>query len=104
MKEFDNLLYHLVRENPRKFKRKKLLNAWDKVVIHALERALAHRRITDQQFRANLKLIVLTGHENTQQMLNAAFWKLGTDQVRLGWDSYTKHENWCSIIANSTSS
>lgn len=26
-------------------------------------------------------------------MLNAAFWKLGTDQVRFGWDSYIKHEN-----------
>lgn len=84
MKEFDDLLYHLVRENPRKSERKKPLDARDEVVIHALERALDDGRITDHQFRSNLKLIALTGHETTQQLLNASIWKLGTDQVRYG--------------------
>lgn len=84
MKEFDDLLYHLVRENPRKSEREKPIDARDEVFIHALERALDDGRITDQQFRANLNLIALTGHENTQQLLNASIWKLGTDQVRYG--------------------
>lgn len=64
-KEFEDLLYHLVRENPRKSGRKKSLDARDEIFIHALERALEQGRITDHQFRSNLKLIVLTGHENT---------------------------------------
>ena len=84
MKEFDDLLYNLVRENPRRNERKRLLAARDEVLIDALERALDDGRLTDQQFRANIKLIALTGHENIQQLLNASFWKLGTDQVRNG--------------------
>ena len=84
MKEFDDLLYHLVLENTRKSERKKLSNARDDVFIHALEQVLDEGRITDQQFRANLESTALTGHENTQQLLNASLWKLGTDQVRYG--------------------
>lgn len=97
MKEFDNLLYQLVRENPRKLERKKPLDARDEVFIHALERALDDGRISDRQFRANLNLIVLTGHENTQQLLIASIWKLGTDQVRYGWDAQSMKIR-CSMI------
>lgn len=81
MKELDDLLYHLVRENPRKSEMKKPLDSQDELVIHSLERALDEKRISDHQFRSNLKLMFLTGHENTQQLLNTLFWKLGTDQV-----------------------
>lgn len=98
MKEFDDLLYHLVRENPLKSERKKPLDPRDEVFIHALERALDDGRISDEQFRANLKLIVLTGHENTQQLLITSIWKLGTDQVRYGWDTQSMKIR-CSMIA-----
>lgn len=82
VKELDHLLYHLVRENPRKFERERSVDPRDELLIHRLEQALDEGRITDHQFRSNLKLLFLTGHENTQQLLHASFLKLGTDQVR----------------------
>ena len=81
MKEFEDLLYDLVRNNPRKQTRKTPLQPQDELVVHMMERALENGTIDDVQFRANLKIVFLTAHENTQQLLNSAFWKLGSDQV-----------------------
>ena len=81
MKEFEDLLYHLVRNRPRKLGLKEPVKPEDELVIHMLERALEEGRINDTQFRANLKIVFLTAHENTQQLLNSAFWQLGSDQV-----------------------
>lgn len=81
MKEFENLLYDLVKNRPRKLERKGPVEPADELVVHMLERALADGRINDEQFRANLKIVFLTAHENTQQLLNSMFWQLGTDQV-----------------------
>ena len=81
MKEFEDLLYHLVRNRPRKLGPKEPVKPEDELVIHMLERALEEGRISDTQFRANLKIVFLTAHENTQQLLNSAFWQLGSDQV-----------------------
>ena len=81
MKEFEDLLYDLVRNNPRKLARKAPLQPQDELVVHMMERALENGTIDDVQFRANLKIVFLTAHENTQQLLNSAFWKLGSDQV-----------------------
>ena len=81
MKEFEDLLYHLVRNRPRKLERREPVKPEDELVIHMLERALEEGRIDDTQFRANLKIVFLTAHENTQQPLNSAFWQLGSDQV-----------------------
>ena len=81
MKEFEDLLYELVRERPRKLTRKSPVEPQDELVVHLLERALEEGRISDEQLRANLKIVFLTAHENTQQLLNSTFWQLGHDRV-----------------------
>lgn len=81
MKEFEDLLYHLVRNRPRKLERKTPVEPQNELVVHLLERALEEGRISDEQFRANLKITFLTAHENTQQLLNSTFWQLGHNQV-----------------------
>lgn len=80
MKEFEDLLYDLVKHRPRKLERKEPIAPQDELVVHMLERALEDGRITDEQYRANLKIVFLTAHENTQQLLNSAFWQLGKFQ------------------------
>ncbi|KAI9765803.1 MAG: hypothetical protein M1840_007085 [Geoglossum simile] len=80
MQEFEDLLYDLVRNRPRKLEQKEPVSPRDELVIHMLERALEDGRINDEQFRANIKIVFLTGHENTQQLLNSTFWQLGIDQ------------------------
>ena len=82
MKEFEDLLCHLVRNRPRKLSQKNPVKPQDELVVHMLERALEEGSISEEQFRANLKITFLTAHENTQQLLNSAFWQLGHDQVR----------------------
>lgn len=81
MKEFEDLLYDLVRNRPRKVLRKSPVKAQDELVVHLLERALEEGTLSEEQFRANLKITFLTSHENIQQLLNSAFWQLGHDQV-----------------------
>lgn len=83
MKEFEDLLYDLVRTRPRKILRKEPVKPEDELVVHMMERALDEGVINEEQFRANLKIVFLTAHENTQQLLNSAFWQLGSDQVSL---------------------
>jgi len=83
MKEFEDLLYNLVRNRPRKLSRKEPVASQDELVVHMLERALEEGKITEEQFRANLKITFLTAHENTQQLLSSMFWKLGNDQVSI---------------------
>ena len=81
MKEFEDLLCHLVRNRPRKLSEKTSVKPQDELVVHLLERALEEGTISEEQFRANVKIVFLTAHENTQQLLNSAFWQLGHDQV-----------------------
>ena len=81
MQEFEDLLFDAVRNNPRKLKRKErgeTIAPQDELVIHMMERAFDAGEIDEQQFRDNIKITFLTAHENTQQLLNSAFWKLGT--------------------------
>jgi len=82
MKEFEDLLYDLVRNRPRKNLKTKANPSEDDLVIHMMERALEEGTITDEQFRANLKIVFLTAHENVQQLLSSTFWELGRNQVR----------------------
>lgn len=84
MQEFEDLLYDMVRNRPRKLERKEPVKPEDELVVHMLERALEDGRIDDEQFRDNLKIVFLTAHENTQQLLNSMFWQLGKDQVSVG--------------------
>jgi len=80
MKEFEDLLYGLVRNRPRK-NEKRSESPEDDLVVHMLERALDEGKIDDSQFRANLKITFLTAHENVQQLLNSTFWELGKNQA-----------------------
>ncbi|KLO93172.1 Uncharacterized protein LW93_6166 [Fusarium fujikuroi] len=83
MKEFEDLLVELVQNRPRKVKSsgEKPGDQSGELVIHMLERALDQGVINDAQFRANLKIVFLTAHENVQQLLNSVFWELGTNQA-----------------------
>jgi unspecific monooxygenase len=84
MQEFEDLLYDMVRNRPRKLERKEPVKPEDELVVHMLERALEDGRIDEEQFRDNLKIVFLTAHENTQQLLNSMFWQLGKDLVSVG--------------------
>ncbi|MCJ1467858.1 hypothetical protein MMC07_006483 [Pseudocyphellaria aurata] len=81
MKEFEDLLFTLVKNRPRKFSNKEPVEPKDELLIHMMERALEQGKIDETQFRANLKITFLTAHENTQQLLNSMFWQLGKDQT-----------------------
>lgn len=81
MQEFEDLLFDMVKNRPKKLARKEPLPPQDELVVHMLERAFEDGRIDEQQFRDNLKITFLTAHENTQQLLNSTFWQLGVDQV-----------------------
>ncbi|KAJ5256679.1 Cytochrome monooxygenase xanG [Penicillium angulare] len=50
-------------------------------VVDLLDRALKEGKITETQYRNNLKVTFLTAHENAQQLLNSAFWELGNNQA-----------------------
>lgn len=75
MREFGDLLCETVRKRaPVKYEEK----ATDQVV-DLLDRALSEGKITETQYRNNLKVTFLTAHENAQQLLNSAFWELGNN-------------------------
>lgn len=85
MKEFEDLLYSLVKNRPRRFLNKEPVEPKDELLIHMMERALEQGKIDETQFRSNLKITFvtfLTAHEDTQQLLNSMFWRLGKDQVQ----------------------
>lgn len=83
MQEFEDLLFDLVKNRPKKLARKEPLAPQDELLVHMLERAFEAGKIDEQQFRDNLKITFLTAHENTQQLLNSTFWQLGVNQVRI---------------------
>lgn len=89
MKEFEDLLYDLVKNRPRN-RSGKPRNPEDDLLIHGLEDALEAGKITDEQYRANLKITFLTAHENAQQLLNSVFWEMGTNLVRIPLNSESK--------------
>lgn len=71
MREFDDRLYtqtmQMVSRPPK-----------SDMVSHMLVDAYLTNRITEKQFRDNLKITFLTAHENAQQLVNSMFWQLGT--------------------------
>lgn len=77
MQEFGDLLVDTVRNRPKAND-----SAEDgEQVVDYLDRALKEGKITEEQYRANLKVTFLTAHENAQQLLNSAFWVLGENQA-----------------------
>ncbi|GLI81120.1 hypothetical protein PoHVEF18_009491 [Penicillium ochrochloron] len=79
MQEFGDLLCTTVRQRPTHQQDANANPDGDQVVDY-LDRALKESRITEEQYRANLKVTFLTAHENAQQLLNSTFWVLGTNQ------------------------
>ena len=82
VQQFEELLYQLVRNRPKKALSEKEGSKSD-MLVDLLDEALDSGRITDRQYRDNLKITFITGHENVQLLLNSLFWELGRNQVRL---------------------
>ncbi|KAK2781743.1 hypothetical protein FQN53_000427 [Emmonsiellopsis sp. PD_33] len=85
-KEFDDLLYNTVRSRPRTKPNNSDIPQ-ERQVIDDLEDALINGKITEFQFRANVRIIFFAGHEDVQQLLDSAFYQLGVntdkqDQLR----------------------
>ena len=49
-------------------------------LISSMEHALSSGAWTERQFRDNLKIVFIAGHENVQQLLNSLFYILGKRQ------------------------
>ena len=77
MQEFGDLLVETVRKRPP--------TQYDsdntEQVVDTLDRALKEGKITEEQYRNNLKVTFLTAHENAQQLLNSTLWELGNNQA-----------------------
>lgn len=79
MSEFETRLVSAVRERLTT-QREKGGTAND-MVSHMLAEAHRAGRISEKQFRDNLKITFLTAHENAQQLINSTFWELGMNKV-----------------------
>ncbi|KAJ5580293.1 Cytochrome monooxygenase xanG [Penicillium hispanicum] len=77
MQEFGDLLVETVRARPQV----EFEAGSPEQVVDGLDRALKEGKITEEQYRANLKVTFLTAHENAQQLLNSTFWELGNNQA-----------------------
>jgi unspecific monooxygenase len=51
------------------------------MVVHMLVDAYRDGRLTEKQFKDNLKIVFLTAHENAQQLVNSMFWEIGKNTV-----------------------
>ncbi|KAF7173042.1 hypothetical protein CNMCM6106_007180 [Aspergillus hiratsukae] len=49
----------------------------EEMVVHMLVDAYRDGRLTEKQFKDNLKIVFLTAHENAQQLVNSMFWEIG---------------------------
>ena len=82
--EFERVLIESVRQRARVDGSNSLADS--------LEQALREGRITDFQFRSNIKLVFVASHENIQLFLNSAMWELGRNleaQERLRAEAFT---------------
>jgi Cytochrome P450 len=77
MHEFDNRLYTMIMNMLHKRTQDKPTQS-EEMVSHMLGEAYTSGRITEKQFRDNLKITFLTAHENAQQLVTSMFWQLGT--------------------------
>ncbi|KAJ5715789.1 Cytochrome monooxygenase xanG [Penicillium malachiteum] len=77
MQEFGDLLCETVKKRPPTTGEE---NSTEQVV-DLLDNALKEGKITETEYRNNLKVTFLTAHENAQQLLNSAFWELGDNQA-----------------------
>ena len=75
------MLYDLATNHPRLQTDKTEADTANQTVAHRLTLAYKEARLSERQYRGNLKIMYLTGHESVEQLLITLFWKLGTDQV-----------------------
>lgn len=78
MHEFDDRLYTKITRMLSERAEAKTGPQSEETVSHMLGSAFKSGRITEKQFRDNLKITFLTAHENAQQLVNSMFWQLGT--------------------------
>ncbi|KAJ5958084.1 Cytochrome P450 [Penicillium vulpinum] len=78
MHEFDDRLYAKIMTMLHKRSESKDTPQSEEMVSHMLGEAYTSGRITEKQFRDNLKITFLTAHENAQQLVTSMFWQLGT--------------------------
>lgn len=76
VERFEQSLYSMVRG-----KREAQVLGRDEVVSHLLQTALEEGKISDRQFRSNLKIIFMVGHENIQFLLTSAILEMGRNTV-----------------------
>ncbi|KAG5292846.1 Dit2 protein [Histoplasma ohiense] len=81
VKEYEDLLYEIVRVPRPRETPEDPMNQYERQVIDDLRDALDCRKITEVQFRANVKIIFVAGHEDVQHLLNSAFYEMGAKTV-----------------------
>ncbi|KAL2363896.1 hypothetical protein RJZ56_003182 [Blastomyces dermatitidis] len=78
VKEYEDLLYEVVRNpRPRTVSRDSSASG-ERQVIDDLREALVCGKITETQFRANMKIVFVAGHEDVQHLLDSALYEMGT--------------------------
>ncbi|KAJ5575591.1 hypothetical protein N7535_002517 [Penicillium sp. DV-2018c] len=77
MKEFDDILYDKIMAMLEQRSKATDQPKSEEMVSHMLGAAYKAGRITEKQFRDNMKITFLTAHENAQQLVNSMFWQLG---------------------------
>ncbi|EEH46135.2 uncharacterized protein PADG_02285 [Paracoccidioides brasiliensis Pb18] len=77
VKEYEDLLYEIVQNLKPEATLNDLKPHDDVQVIDTLRGALACGKITETQFRANLKIVFVAGHEDVQHLLNSTLYALG---------------------------
>ncbi|EGC48831.1 conserved hypothetical protein [Histoplasma capsulatum var. duboisii H88] len=77
VKEYEDLLYEIVRVPRPREAPEDPMNQYERQVIDDLRDALDCGKITEVQFRANVKIIFVAGHEDVQHLLNSAFYEMG---------------------------
>ena len=82
VRNFEMLLCDLIRDRPGMRSNEKDDTEGD-LLIRMLEEARNTGRITEQQFRDNLKITFIVAHENIQLLLNSMFYQIGIRQVEL---------------------
>ena len=78
--QFERVLCELIQNRPKQSMDETFGSDKDQVV-HMLERALREGRITDKQYRDNLKITFIVAHENSQLLMNSMFYQIGANQV-----------------------
>ncbi|KAL8833229.1 MAG: hypothetical protein Q9170_004393 [Blastenia crenularia] len=79
VQRFESLLCNLVQNRPQHTSEKGS-GADSDQVVHLLEKALKEGRITEKQYRDNLKITFIVAHENIQLLLNSMLYQIGLSQ------------------------